>query len=248
LEIIKLILGVIGGVSWHSSSEYYRQLNMRVAQHFGRRQSARIVLSSLNFADLLDWQKDNSNQQLCAAFLLEGQRLKAAGCDAFLIASHTLNWLGQLIEAQVGLSHICLYKAVFEQMKKLNLQTVGLVGTRYTMSESGYVKNYEEAGFTVVTPTEPLRTQVADIVYKELVRGIFRKESEESMLLCFQDLVARGAEAVVLGCTEIGLLVKKRSLHVRSGVGLQCIPLIDLIEVHVGACLSWMQEQPYLGK
>jgi len=235
-------LGVIGGVSWHSSAEYYKQLNARVAQQFGRRQSARIVLSSLNFADLLEWQKDVSHETLRKAFLSEGQRLKNAGCHAFVIASHTLSWLGKFIEEEFGLKHICLYKAVHEHLHRMNARSIGLIGTRYTMSESRFIGRYEEAGFTVVTPSDPLRTQVAEIVYKELVQGVFRKESGDIFLAASQDMAAQGADAVVLGCTEIGLLLKKRALHVRSAETVRRVPLIDLIEVHVGACLNWMKD------
>ncbi len=238
-----MILGVIGGVSWHSSAEYYKQFNAAVAQQFGRRQSARLVLSSLNFSDLLEWQRDDSTQLLRNAFLAEGQRLKSAGCDAFVIASHTLSWLGQLIEEEFGLSHICLYKAVHEHLNALNARTIGLIGTRYTMAETSSIGRYEEAGFKIVTPSEPLRTQVAEIIYKELVQGVFRKESEGILLAAAQDLAARGTDAVVLGCTEIGLLLKKRALHVCSAETVRRVPLVDLIEVHVGAGLIWMKEQ-----
>lgn len=236
-----MMLGIIGGVSWHSSAEYYKQLNRAVAQTFGRRRSARIVLSSLDFADLLNWQRDPSHAQLKDAFLLEGTRLKAAGCDAFLIASHTLTWLGEYIESAIGLPHVGLYEALFSQLRKQEARTVGLMGTRYTMTDPVYLEHYKRAGFGVVTPDEPLRGAVAEIIYKELVQGHFSASSEKTVLDCAASLAAGGADAVVLGCTELGLLVKKRSLPVRVNERLRHMALIDPIAAHVEACMTWLQ-------
>lgn len=233
-------LGVIGGVSWHSSAEYYRQLNELVAVRKGQRHSARVVMSSIDFAELLAWQKDPTQECLKTAFLKEGERLKAAGCDAFIIASHTLTWLGEVIESELGLRHISLYASILDRLHKLAVKRVGLVGTRYTMSELRYREQYQHAGFTVVTPEEPHFKQTATIVYKELVNGIFRPESRTAFAECFEHLIEKEVGAIVLGCTEIGLLVREREWLPSQSRGGNPVPLVDLIETHVAACVDWM--------
>lgn len=233
-------LGIIGGVSWHSSAEYYRQLNEQVAVRKGQRHSARVVMTSIDFADLLAWQKDVSQEQLKTAFLKEGERLKDAGCGAFIIASHTLTWLGELIEAELGLKHISLYAALFNRLHTLGVQRVGLLGTRYTMSDQRYRDQYQQAGFAVVTPEEPHLTRTATIVYKELVNGVFRSESKLVFEECFEHLSAKKVGAIVLGCTEIGLLVREREWSPSQARGEYTVPLVDLIETHVAECVDWM--------
>ncbi|MEN9808776.1 MAG: hypothetical protein RLZZ488_343 [Pseudomonadota bacterium] len=231
------ILGIIGGVSWHSSAEYYRLLNLRIAERLGVRHSARIVMSSLDFADLLDWQRDADESRLKHAFLAEGQRLKSAGCDAFVIASHTLSWLGDLIEAELGLQHISLYDALFNRLRSLGAQQIGLLGTKYTMSDPLYRQRYESSGFAVLIPDEPHFTATARIVYKELVAGVFRPESEEVFMRCIDHLAQRGADAVVLGCTEIGLLVHARQWRDPANATAKPVALVDLIDTHVSECV-----------
>lgn len=235
-------LGIIGGVSWHSSAEYYRQLNIKVAQRLGPRHSARLVLSSIDFADLLSWQRDPDNSRLKSAFRAEVQRLKSAGCEAFVIASHTLSWLGDELGADEGLRHIGLYDSLISRLRTLGVRRIGLTGTRYTMTDPRYRQTYEASGFEVITPTEPHLTRTATIVYKELVNGQFTPESKIEFIRCFENLIQNKAEAIVLGCTEIGLLIPDRqmSFSIASSDGLStCVPLIDLIETHVNASIDW---------
>lgn len=157
-------LGIIGGVSWHSSLQYYRLINEGIAQRLGRKHSAQLVISSLDFADLLMWQKNPDENVLKQAFLAEGERLQVAGCDGFIIASHTLSWLGDYIQKQLGLEHVRLYNALFGALTLLGVRSVGLTGTRYTMGEPVYRSKYTEAGFRVQVPDEPYFTGVASIV------------------------------------------------------------------------------------
>ncbi|NBO37685.1 amino acid racemase [bacterium] len=233
-------LGIIGGVSWHSSAEYYRQLNLSITRLRGQRHSARVVLSSLNFADLLSWQRDPNTHQLQRGFLAEGEKLQAAGCDAFIIASHTLSWLGESIESKIGLKHISLYDALFAKLHSLGVRRVGLTGTRDTLSAPRYRDSYERAGFEVIIPDEPHFTRTATIVYKELVNGIFQEKSKEEFDQCIAHLVAKKADAVVLGCTEIGLLVREREWPSSASADAARVPLVDLIDTHVSACAAWM--------
>jgi aspartate racemase len=233
-------LGIIGGVSWHSTAEYYKLINQRIAQILGQQQSARLVITSLNLADILSWQKEASTDRLVEAFLSEGQRLKAAGCNGFLIASHTLSWLGDLIESEIGLKHLCLYDALFRKLNSIKAQKIGLIGTRYTMKDARYREKYEDAGFTVLTPAEPHLTRVATIVYKELVRGIFRADSQSAFAECFEDLIAQNVDAIVLGCTEIGLLVTDRTWPAATSPDIRSVPLTDLIETHVTQSTEWI--------
>lgn len=138
---------------------------------------------------------------------------------------------------------VCLVNisgAASGSLHKLSVQRVGLLGTRYTMSEQRYRDQNQHAGFTVVTPKEPHLTRTATIVYKEHVNGVFRPESKALFEECFAHLSAKKVDAIVLGCTEIGLLVREREWSTTQASGERAVPLIDLIETHVAECVSWM--------
>lgn len=233
-------LGIIGGVSWYSTAEYYRRINQKITQVLGLPHSARLMIATVDFADLLLWQKDSSMHLLREAFLAEGCKLKSAGCEAFIIASHTLSWLGTIIESDIGIKHISLYDAVFQKLKSLDAQRVGLTGTRYTMKDYRFRELYEKAGFEVCIPREPHQQRTAHIVYKELVHGVFLQESKLAFGACFDDLEEQKVDAIVLGCTEIGLLVRESEWPARHSQNKSAVPLVDLIEAHVNAAVSWM--------
>ncbi|MBM3382701.1 MAG: amino acid racemase [Betaproteobacteria bacterium] len=233
-------LGIIGGVSWHSSIEYYRLLNQGVSQRLGSTHSAKLVLSSLDFSELLEWQKAEDSNALKQAFLAEGERLKSAGCEGLIVASHTLSWLGDYIQNEIGLEHVSLYDALFMRLRNLSAQSVGLVGTRYTMGDQRYREEYEKAGFIIKTPDEPHFTKIARAIYKELVHGEFKDETRVLFEHCFDHLAEKGADTIVLGCTEIGLLVKDREWRARTLAHRNSIALVDLIETHVAASVDWM--------
>ncbi|MEN9529151.1 MAG: hypothetical protein RI932_1024 [Pseudomonadota bacterium] len=220
--------------------EYYRLLNQEVVRRVGSTQSAQLVLSSLNFADLLAWQRNSDPSVLQTAFLAEGRRLMAAGCDGFIIASHTLSWLGDHIQNELGLEHVSLYDSLFSHLQRVGARKIGLIGTRYTMGDALYREHYESAGFKLITPDEPHFTSVAKVVFKELVHGVFKDESRKLFFRCFDHLAEKGADAIVLGCTEIGLLVREREWPARDAPARSSIPLVDLIETHVGETVDWM--------
>lgn len=238
--MILRIVGLIGGVSWHSTAEYYRLLNQRVSSTCGPTHSARLFISSINFSDLLLWQKKENAQILVENFIAEGRKLKAAGCEGFLIASHTLTWLGDLIEFETGMKHLSLFEALIRRLKTMEIHKIGLTGTSYTMKDKRYRDKYQAAGFEVLIPREPHLTQVSTIVYRELVRGTFRHESRNAFQNCFADLIAQGAEAILLGCTEIGLLITERQATAPDSALPSTVPLIDLIETHVDECCEWI--------
>ncbi len=233
-------MGIIGGVSWHSTAEYYKLINLRVSQCLGRSHSARLVITSLNFAELLALQREKNSANLVNAFLVEGKKLKSAGCESFMIASHTLSWLGKIIEDEIGLKHMSIYDALVRKLRNINAQRIGLTGTLYTMKDEFYREHYHRAGFSIVTPNEPHLTRIATIVYKELVNGIFLEQSRNAFRECFQDLIRQKVDAVVLGCTEIGMLIKERTWSDQFSPDKISIPLIDLIEAHVTECTEWM--------
>jgi aspartate racemase len=186
------------------------------------------------------WQKNPDENVLMQAFLAEGVRLKAAGCDGFIIASHTLSWLGDHIQSQLGLNHVSLYEALFKRLRRLGAKRVGLTGTRYTMGDAIYRSRYTEAGFDLQVPDEPYFTGVASIVFKELVHGVFKDESRTLFYRCFDHVAEKGVDAIVLGCTEIGLLVRERTWPVRGSTSIGQIALVDLIESHAAASVEWM--------
>lgn len=233
-------LGIIGGVSWHSSAAYYAGLNAGVEKATRGKDSASLVLSSMNLGDILRLQKNESSNAVIDLFLHEGRRLKASGCDAFLIASHTFSIFGSEVERELNFEHLSLFSSVEMHLAQLKVQKMGLIGSLHTMRDDAYVHGYEHAGLSVVRPQEPHLSQVAKVVFRELVRGVFRPESRGVVRSCLAHLAAREADAIVLGCTELGLLIPEREWTVSSEGVERKIPLIDLIDVHVEHAVRWL--------
>jgi aspartate racemase len=235
-------LGIIGGVSWHSTLAYYASLNSGVEKATKGRNCVSLVLSSMNLGEILRGQKKKSHEALLDLFVQEGRRLKSAGCDAFLIASHTYSMLGSAIEKELDFQHISLFSAVERHLIQSNVNRMGLIGSLHTMTDDSFAELYECSGLTVVRPEEPHLNRVAGIVFRELIRGLFRTESRHRVRDCLNHLGSRGVDAIVLGCTELGLLIPEREWVVPCGAGERKIPLIDLIEVHVEQAIRWMFE------
>lgn len=225
-------LGIIGGVSWYSTARYYQRINEYVGASLGREHSARLVINSLEFSQLLQWQSKRDQIELVDGFVRAGKELAAAGCSAFAIASHTLSFLGEKVASETGLEHISLYSSVMRRLSGLNAKRIGLIGTLQTMTEERYAKMYKDHGYQIVVPDARYLKPVARVVYRELTRGEFKESSRKLFFECFDSLIEQQVDAIVLGCTEIGLLTQKES-H-------RHIPLIDLIEVHADDCFTWI--------
>ncbi|UKK84342.1 aspartate/glutamate racemase family protein [Sphingopyxis sp. BSN-002] len=222
-------IGLIGGLSWESSAEYYRLLNRAVRDRLGGLHAANIVMHSLDFAPVAALQAAGDWPALDRAMVEAAGALERAGADMLLICSNTMHRCAGAIEAASTLPLIHIADPVTAAVKGSALRRVGLLGTAFTMEQDFYRGRMAEAGLEVIIPDDAGRAAVHGIIYDELVRGIIREESRAIYRQVIGALVARGAEAIVLGCTEIMLLIGEQD---------SAVPLFDTLALHVDAAVE----------
>jgi len=224
-------IGLIGGMSWESSAEYYRIINKTVHARLGGFHSAKSVMISVDFAEIEILQQQGRWQD--AAVLLAGaaRSLEMAGADFVVLCTNTMHKLADEIEASIHIPFLHIADATAEVIQAVGVQKIGLLGTRFTMEEPFYKGRLtEKYGLEVVTPEAVDREIVHGVIYDELVKGVIRPESKAQYLAIIERLVAQGAEGVILGCTEIGLLVQDGDCRV---------PLYDTARIHAQAAVDF---------
>ncbi|MER7772911.1 aspartate/glutamate racemase family protein [Kitasatospora sp. NPDC096140] len=202
-------LGLIGGMSWESTAEYYRLLNELTRDRLGGLHSARLVLHSVDFAVIEQLQTagrwDEAGEVLAAA----ARSLEAAGADLLLICTNTMHKVAGHVEAAVSVPLLHLADATAAAVRAAGLRRVGLLGTAFTMEQDFYRGRLASGGLDVLVPDAAARALVHRVIYEELCVGVVREESRAAYRRVIGDLVAAGAEGIVLGCTEIELLVRQ---------------------------------------
>lgn len=223
-------IGLLGGMSWESTATYYRLLNEGVKQRLGGLHSAPIVLHSVDFAPIAELQKAGDwaacGRQLSAA----AQGLQQAGAELILICTNTMHIVAPEISAAVSVPLLHIGDAIGARLQQDGIGKVGLLGTAFTMEQSFYKERLtQQFGLQVLVPDAAQRAVVHQVIYDELCRGRFEAASRQQFVQVINDLVAAGAQAVILGCTEIGLLVQTSDVSV---------PLYDTTVLHVEAALA----------
>ncbi|WP_431677774.1 aspartate/glutamate racemase family protein [Kitasatospora sp. KL5] len=200
-------IGLIGGMSWESSAEYYRLLNELTKERLGGLHSAKCVLYSVDFAEIERLQTagrwDEAGEVLAGA----AQALAAAGADLLLICTNTMHKVADRVAAVVDVPLLHLADTTAGAVRAAGLRRIGLLGTAFTMEQDFYRGRLAGHGLEVLVPDGPGRAEVHRVIYEELCLGVVREESRTAYREVIAGLVARGAEGVVLGCTEIELLV-----------------------------------------
>jgi aspartate racemase len=223
-------LGLLGGMSWESTLPYYRIVNERVRQRLGGLHSAKLVLHSVDFAEIEALQHAG-DWGAAGVILVEAARgLRAAGAEGLVICTNTMHLVAPAIEAAVDLPLLHIADATAARIREAGLSRVALLGTRFTMERDFYRQRIEAAGIEVTVPAAPQREIVHRVIYEELCLGRILDASREAYRGIIEDLVARGAQGVILGCTEIGLLV---------GEGDATVPLFDTARIHAEAAADW---------
>ena len=225
------LLGVLGGMSWTSTAEYYRLLNHGVAARLGGLHSARLLLHSVDFGPVATMQHDGDWRGTAAVLSEAARGLQRAGAEALLLATNTMHKVADEVEAASGIPLLHIADATAARVRADGRSTVGLLATGFTMEQDFYVGRLREHGLDVLVPDEAERADVHRIIYDELCVDVVRDESRQRYREVMDSLARRGAEAVVLGCTEIGLLV---------GADDSPLPLYDTAEVHAEQAVDWM--------
>ena len=203
-------IGMIGGMSWESTSLYYRLINEETKRRLGGLHSARIAMVSLDFQDIETLQMQD-DWDAAADILVDGaQRVEKAGADFLLICTNTMHKVADKVAAAIDIPLLHLADATAERITESGIETVGLLGTRFTMEHDFYKGRLERHGIKVLTPDAAGRELVHRVIYEELCLGITTGKSRTAFIEVIDELAERGASAVVQGCTEIGLLVNEQ--------------------------------------
>src|SRR5690606_38294646 len=216
-------IGLIGGMSWESTIPYYRQINETLKARLGGLHSAKLVLYSVDFHDIERLQRAGDWAAAGALLAEAGQALERAGADFLVLCTNTMHKVAGDIEAAVSIPLLHIADPTAEAITRAGLRTVGLLGTRFTMEQDFYRQRLQQHGLTVITPAEADREAIHRVIYEELCLGIVRGSSREEYRRVMATLVDQGAEAIILGCTEISLLVDSGDARV---------PLFDTTLLH----------------
>ncbi|RUO38139.1 aspartate/glutamate racemase [Aliidiomarina shirensis] len=222
-------IGLIGGMSWESTQVYYRLLNEKVKQSLGGHHSAKVVLVSVDFAEIAELQHAGdwpaTETILCDA----AQALERAGADFILIGTNTMHKIADEVAAAVSVPLLHIIDVTAAALKARSIKRVGLLGTQFTMEQEFYRARLQAQGVEIVIPEPEERELVHSVIFDELCQGQFLDASKQAYLKIIKGLAARGAEGVILGCTEIGMLLQD---------GDASIPLFDTAELHAEAAVS----------
>jgi aspartate racemase len=221
-------IGLIGGMSWESSIEYYRIINQSVRDKLGGLHSAKSVMVSVDFAEIETLQHQGKWDEAALLMIAAAQSVEKGGADFVVICTNTMHKLADEVQKHIHIPVYHIADATAQHIKSQGLHKVGLLGTRFTMEESFYKDRLvEKHGLEVIIPSPQEREVVHRIIYDELVLGQIRPASKENYIRIMDALAARGAQGIILGCTEIGLLVGPEDSQV---------PLFDTTRLHaIGA-------------
>jgi len=224
-------LGLVGGTGWVSTLEYYRLINEGVNRRLGGHDAARCIVYSLNFGDVMRAKEGDPEQTKVREMVIHAAvRLAAAGAEGLVLCANTLHWFADAVERAVPLPLVHVAAATGNRIRAAGLIRVGLLGTRPTMERRFYRQRLEAMGIEVIVPDEPARALDHDAIYGELVHGRFTPATKHAFLDIVAELRARGAQGVVLGCTEIPLLVKQADCD---------LPLFDTLAIHADAAVEF---------
>jgi len=223
-------IGLIGGMSWESTQSYYQLLNQGIKNKLGGLHSAKIVLVSLDFAEIAMLQQQQDWPQMAEILIKAAKQVEAAGADYLLICTNTMHKLAEQVQAAVTIPLLHIADAVGENLIQHNFKKVALLGTQFTMEQDFYKQRLaDKFAIDVLIPDAQGRETVHRVIYDELCKGIISPESKAEYLTIIDDLTQQSAEAIILGCTEIALLVQQSDTS---------IPLLDSTALHCAMALE----------
>ncbi|MGD2164763.1 MAG: aspartate/glutamate racemase family protein [Anaerolineae bacterium] len=227
-------IGILGGMSPESTVAYYEYLTRTYVRRFGDHSYPEILIYSVSFQDYVDWPEQERWDLVAEGLSHSARVLEAAGADFILIATNTMHIVFDEVESSVDVPMLSLLDAVADAIEERRMETVGLLGTAFTMEKDFYRDALAERGISVVVPSPEDRKRVNDIIYCELVAGEIRDASRETFVRIVDDLAHRSAEGVILGCTEIPLLIGDEDTS---------LPLFDTTKIHADAALCYAVEE-----
>ncbi|BBN80916.1 aspartate racemase [Pseudoalteromonas sp. A25] len=223
-------IGLLGGMSWESTLSYYRLINEGIKSHLGGLNSAKIIMNSVNFADIEVLQRAGDWEQ-CGQILGEAAKgLELAGAQCLVICTNTMHKVVEQIRQYTSLPVLHVADVVANALKAQSIECAALLGTRFTMQESFYIERLKSHGLKIVVPSESQQDTVHNIIYQELCVGTICTSSKAQYINVIDLLSQRGAKGVILGCTEIGLLISQKD---------SALPLFDTTYLHAQAVVNY---------
>jgi aspartate racemase len=227
-------IGLIGGMSWESSVEYYRIINQAVHDRLGGVHSAKSVMVSVDFAEIETLQRNGNWTEATRMMIDTARQVENGGADFLVICTNTMHKMADEVQAAIRIPLLHIADATAEQVRKRGIQRIGLLGTRFTMEESFYRgRLIDRFGLDVLIPNERDREIVHRVIYDELVVGKIDPDSKKEYIRIMENLVKQGAQGIILGCTEIGSLVQDADSRV---------PLFDTTRIHALAAVDMALE------
>jgi len=223
-------IGMIGGTGWPSTLDYYRIINQETNKRLGGLNSAMIILSSFNYAEIDRLNKLEDHAGVYKLVLEASIKLKKASVDFLILCANTLHQYADDLENEIGLKIVHIADATSEEIKKTGLSKIGLLGTRFTMEMDFYTKRLSQFGIESLVPEKPERDFIQSAIMDELLKEILKSGTRERFLNIINDLKRKGAEGIVLGCTEIPMLIKQKDVNLR---------LFNTLEIHAKAAVSF---------
>lgn len=224
-------IGMLGGMSWESTVGYYQEINQGMKHALGGLHSAKIAMVSVDFAEIEKLQHAGDWEATAVILSEAAQSVEAAGADCVLICTNTMHKVAPQIEAAINIPVLHIADGTAQELLANGIKTVGLLGTGFTMDQDFYKGRLRDKyGLNVLIPNEADRKIVHDVIYQELCLGEINDQSAAEYLRIIDDLVEQGAEAVILGCTEIGMLVKQEDTDVK---------LFDTTLIHAQKAVEW---------
>lgn len=230
-QTIGQTIGLIGGMSWESSVHYYRIINEIVREKLGGLHSAKSVMYSVDFAEIEVMQREGRWEDATRLMVDAARRVERGGADFVLICTNTMHRMAEEVQKGIGIPLLHIADAAAGRIKPMGLRKVGLLGTRFTMEEDFYRgRLMDRHGLEVLIPAKSARDFVHRVIFEELVVGKVETASRKRFIEIMNQLTADGAEGIILGCTEIGLLVKQSDIRA---------PVFDTTEIHAAVAVEY---------
>lgn len=223
-------IGLIGGTGWVSTQEYYKLINKGINAKLGGQNSAKCILYSVNYAEVDQCNQRDDHEGVYKIVLNAAKVLKSANVDFLVLCANTLHqYVDRLID-EIGLPIVHIADATAIEINKRNIATIGLLGTKFTMEMDFYTKRLNEAGIKSLVPEKEERLFIHNAIMKELLKEEFKSETKKKFLDIINELEQKGAQGIVLGCTEIPLLIKQADTH---------LPVFNTLELHANAIVEF---------
>lgn len=224
-------IGIIGGLTWLSTADYYRLINQQINEKLGGVEAGKIILYSINFAEIKVLTENNQWDSIAGIMKDVARKLESAGADCILIGANTMHKIADEVQSAIHIPIIHIAEETAKVIEAKGMKKVALLGTKYTMQLDFYKKKLSAKGIETVIPNEQDIAYINNAIYTEMGKGLFLPETKDRFIQIINTLQQSGVEAVILGCTEIPILIKQEDVD---------LPVFDTTHIHVSAAVNFV--------